>query len=179
MRTGFIFILILQTLVIYSCGNSGKKEKAEQYYSSFLEAIRPYKLGTESVLKETKEILEQRVQSTGEIKLSTQDSLKVVKLFVDFQSLTEKTKLRLNELRPFDEFNLKTSALEFVDKNSKAISGSYREIIFPFQDKRTEMSQKKLESLIAKFTTDLNDANRSFTNKQREFLHEFRIPANN
>jgi|SRR6478736_149519 len=179
MRIRFIYILLLQSLIISSCGQGDKKEKAGQYYDSFLEAIRPYKLGTESILKETKGIIEQRIQSTGEIKLSTQDSLKVVGLFNDFQSLTEKTKLRVKELSAFDEFDLKTPALDFVDKNSKAITGSYKEIVFPSQDKQTEMSQEKLESLIDKFTTELKEANKNFSDKQREFLDKFGIPANN
>lgn len=177
MKIRVICILFLQGLIISSCGD--KKEKAGQYYDTFLEAIRPYKLGTESILKETRGIIEQRIQSTGYIKLSTQDSLKVVGLFNDFQYLTDETKLKLNELETFDEFDLKKPALDFVDKNSRAITGSYKEIVFPFQDMRTEMSPETLESLINKITTELNEANKNFGNKQREFLEKFGIPANN
>ncbi|MCE2997005.1 MAG: hypothetical protein ACK5RG_08180 [Cyclobacteriaceae bacterium] len=174
-----VYILLLQGLILSSCEQGDKKEKAGIYYDSYLEAIKPYTTGTEEILKETKQIIQQRINSTGEIKVTQQDSLKIMGLFNAFKLLADDTKSKLSKLETFDDFDLKSPALDYVDKSSKAISGSYKEIVFPFQDNKTQMSQEKLESLISNFTEEFLQANKNFSDVQRKFLNKFGIRANN
>lgn len=179
MKSKTILFLFFQILIVSSCGQASNKEEAEKYYGSYVEAIRPFKIGVETMLKDSKELLEQSFKATGDIKLSTQDSLKLTTMFADFERLTEDTKIRLKDLRTFKAFDLKDEGLKFVDKFSKTISGSYKGIVFPLQDRSVQMDQEKLGPLIDNYKKQLVDANQEFVTAQNEFLDKFGITVKN
>src|SRR5690242_11310854 len=143
---------IVFMLMLLSC--TSKKDKANEYYDRFSAIIVPYKEGTESILTEMQTLLQKQMKSSGNFKLSREDSLTQQTQIRQFESLTKKTLNDLDSLEDFQDSKLKTAGMDYVKASSSAVLGAFREIAIPMQQPGG-LDQQALDSLSDKYSNDL------------------------
>ena len=157
-----------------SC-KSADKEKARDYYQEFSSVIMPYKQGTERILNETQTLLRDQLRSSGNLKLSREDSLKQRALLTEFETLVRETMANIHQMQEFPDADLKSSAVEYVQSSAAAVLGAFQQVAFPMQDAVKPPDQQVIDSLSEKFGNDLVDANDQFASRQMEFLEKFEL----
>lgn len=169
----FAFSVLIAT-VLLSC-KSADKEKASEYYQDFSSIILPYKQGTERILTETQTLLQNQLRSSGNLKLSREDSLKQRALLTEFETLVRETMANIHNLEEFPDSDLKSSAVEYVQSSASAVLGAFHQVAFPMQDTIKPPEQHAIDSLSEKFGDDLVNANDKFASSQMEFLEKFEL----
>ncbi len=161
---------LLFAFLFLSCSGTNADE-ARKYFGEIIKIMNPFAITTNNVIGELGP-LGKSYRANGK-KFNSSDSLKILDLLNGFNTKSKVTLEQLNNLKPFDDFDLKIPSVEYVDKLTRIMNLMLNESLTHTLEK--QKTSDELSTLINTWKTDLRTAKEKFDLVQMNFKTKFKI----